>query len=165
LQFCVARIQRQIDDLIRSGAIPGRHDVFARDLEVRRVGVGMAANTKKPVAVGWHIGFVVMLAQTGSPSRAGPETVGVFQPAMTPHTRNGVDAVLGVAGTAEVDHSLECSSAAMTVVTAGADIRVIQVGVVESGSPVKILRRRYVGTGLPEAGVTLSALSHRTDRV
>jgi len=125
----------------------------------------MAVDAKKTIAVGRCTGFVVMLAQTGSPTRAGPETVGVFQTAVTPHAGDGVDTVLGVGGTADVDHSLEGSSAAMTVVTAGVDIRVIQVGGVETGSPVETLCHRYIGTGLPETGVTLGALSHRTDRV
>jgi hypothetical protein len=58
---------------------------------------------------------------------------------MTPHAGDGVGAVLGVAGTAEVDQSLEGSRAAMTIVAAGTDIRVIQMGVVETGSPVEIL--------------------------
>jgi hypothetical protein len=39
------------------------------------------------------------------------------------------------------------------------------VGVVETGSPVKVLRHRYVGAALPEAGVTLGALSHNTNSV
>jgi hypothetical protein len=125
----------------------------------------MASNTKKTVAVGGRTSFVVMLAQAGSPSRARPETVGVFQTAMTPHTGNEIDTILSRTGAAEVYLPLKCSSTAMAVVTAGADIRVIQVGGVETGPPVKILRRRYVGAALPETGVTLGALSDRTDRV
>jgi hypothetical protein len=78
LQVRIARIHRKIDDVIRGGSIPSRHDVLARDLEVRRVGVFMAVDAKKTLAVGWRTGFVVMLAQTGSPSRARPETVGIF---------------------------------------------------------------------------------------
>jgi hypothetical protein len=38
----------------------------------------MAVSAKKTVAIGWRTCFVVMLAQTGSPSRARPETVGIF---------------------------------------------------------------------------------------
>jgi hypothetical protein len=78
---------------------------------------------------------------------------------MTPHTGNEVDTILSRTGAAEVHLHLECSSAAMAVITAGANIRVIQVGVVETGSPVKVLRHRNVGAALPEAGVTLGALS------
>jgi hypothetical protein len=84
---------------------------------------------------------------------------------MTSHTGDEIDAVHRVGRTAEVYHSLECSIAAVTVVTAGANIRVIQVGIVETDSPIKILRRRYVGAALPEAGVTLGALSHSADSV
>jgi len=38
----------------------------------------MAVNAKKTVAVGRRTGFVVMLAQTGSPTRALPQIVGIF---------------------------------------------------------------------------------------
>jgi hypothetical protein len=38
----------------------------------------MAVNAEKTVAVGGRTCFVVMLAQTGSPSRARPEIVGIF---------------------------------------------------------------------------------------
>jgi len=38
----------------------------------------MAVNAKKTIAVGWCTCFVVMLAQTGSPTRARPEIIGVF---------------------------------------------------------------------------------------
>jgi len=41
-----------------------------------------------------YAGIVMVLAQTGSPSVAiGPETVGVFEAAMTPHTGNEVSTV------------------------------------------------------------------------
>jgi hypothetical protein len=78
LQVRIARIQRKTDDFIRGGSIPDRHDVLARDLEVCRIGVFMAVNTKKTFAVGWRTFFVVMLAQTGTPSRTRPETVGIL---------------------------------------------------------------------------------------
>jgi hypothetical protein len=38
----------------------------------------MAVDAKKTIAVGWRTCFVVMLAQTGSPSRTRPKTVGIF---------------------------------------------------------------------------------------
>jgi hypothetical protein len=38
----------------------------------------MAGDAEETVAVGRRTGFVVMLAQTGSPTRARPETVGIF---------------------------------------------------------------------------------------
>jgi hypothetical protein len=125
----------------------------------------MAGNTKETVAVGWHTCFVVMLAKTGSPTRAVPLIVGIFQTTMTAHTGDEVDAVLRGGGVAEVYHTAECSSAAVAGITAAVDIRIIQVGFVETGSPVKILRRRYVGTGLPEAGVTLGAPTRVIDGV
>jgi hypothetical protein len=78
LQVRIARIHRKKNDFIHGGSIPGRHDVLTRDHEARRVGVEMAVDAKKTLAVGWRTGFVVMLAQTGSPSRARPETVGIF---------------------------------------------------------------------------------------
>jgi hypothetical protein len=84
---------------------------------------------------------------------------------MTPHTANEVDTVHSGAGAIEVYHSLECSSAAVAMITGAADIRIIQVGVVETGSPVKVLRHRYVRAALPEAGVTLGALSLSADSV
>jgi hypothetical protein len=125
----------------------------------------MAVSAKKTVAVGWRTCFVVMLAQTGSPSRTRSQIVGVFQTAVTPRTGNEVGTVHSSAGTAEVYHSLECPNAAVAIITAAANIRIIQVGVVETGSPVEVLRRRYVGAALPEAGVTLGALSHSADSV
>jgi hypothetical protein len=125
----------------------------------------MAGNTKKTVAVSWRAGFVVMLAKAGSPARAGPETVGVFQTAMAAHTGDEIDIVLGRTGTAEVYHPLEGSSAAMTGVTAGVNIRVVQVGIVETDSPGKALSRRYVVAVFPEGGVTLGALSLFVDGV
>jgi hypothetical protein len=125
----------------------------------------MAVDAIKTVAVGRRTCFVVMLAQTGSPTRAIPQIVGIFQTAMTPHTRNEVDTVHGNGGTTEVYHSAGRPSAAVAGITAGANIRIIQVGVVETGSPVKILRRRYVRAALPEAGVTLGALPLVVDGV
>jgi hypothetical protein len=117
----------------------------------------MAGNTEFTVAVGRHICFVVMLAQTGSPTRAVPLSVGIFHTTMTAHTGDEVDAVLRVGGAAEVYHiGVVCISAAVADITA-VEIRFFGVGVVETGFPVMILRRRYVGTGLPEAGVTLGA--------
>jgi hypothetical protein len=38
----------------------------------------MTVKAKKAAAVGWHTCSVVMLAETGSPSRTRPETVGIF---------------------------------------------------------------------------------------
>jgi hypothetical protein len=125
----------------------------------------MAVDAEKTVAVGGRTCFVVMLAQSGSPSRARPESVGIFQTAMTPHTGNEVDTVLCGTGTAEVYQSAGRPNTAVAVITGAANIRVIQVGVVETGSPVKILRHRYVRAALPEAGVTLGALSHSADSV
>jgi hypothetical protein len=105
---------------------------------------------------------VMMLAQTRSPSRAvhWRNRVSIIETAVTPHTGNRVDAVLGVAGAAEVYLSNEpYISAAVAVVTAAANIRIIQVSDVETGSPGKALRRRHVALVILEAGVTLSAPS------
>jgi len=124
----------------------------------------MAISAKKTVAIGRRTGSGVMLAQTGAPTRARPEGVGIFQAAVTPHAGDGVDTVLGDAGTAEVDHSQGGNiSAAMAVVTVGADIRAIQVGGMETRAPVIPLCRRDVGTALPKAGVALGAISDRID--
>jgi hypothetical protein len=79
---------------------------------------------------------------------------------MTPHTGNGVITVPGVAGTAEVYLSAGCVNAAVTVVTVAANIRIIRVGVVETGFPVNALGIRVVVAVTPEAGVALAALSH-----
>jgi hypothetical protein len=111
-----------------------------------------------------YAGIVMVLAQTGSPSVAkGPETVGIFETAVAPRTGNGVNTVLSVAGTAEVYRSLGnggCIDATVTVVTAAANIRIIQVGVVETDSPVNALSVRVVVTVIPESGVALAAPSH-----
>jgi hypothetical protein len=124
----------------------------------------MAGNTIKTVAVGGRTCFVVMLAQAGSPSRARPETVGVFQTAMTAHASDEVDTILSRTGAAEVHLPLGCSNAVMTVFTARVNIRIFQVAVVETDSPGKSLSRRFVGAVL-EAGVTLGALPLVVDRV
>jgi len=125
----------------------------------------VAVHAVETVAIGWRAGFVVMLAQAGSPTRSRSETVGIFQTAVTSHTRDGIDAVLGVARTAEVDHPAGCSRTAMTVVTGGLDIRISQVNVVEIGSPIESLGGRYVRGALVEGGVALGALPHSADRV
>ena len=119
----------------------------------------MAINAMKTEAVGRCTRFIVMLAQTGSPPRARPRSVGIFYTAMTPHTGNGVRAVRSGVGNAEVCHSDGCSFAAVTVVAAAANSRIIQVGVVETLSPGMALSRRYVAFVIPEAGVALGSLS------
>jgi hypothetical protein len=120
----------------------------------------MAMNAKKTEAVGRRTRFIVMLAQTGSPPRARPISVGIFYTAMTPHTGNGVRTVRSGVGNAEVCHSDGCSFAAVTVVAVAANGRIIQVGVVETTSPGIALSRRYVALVVPEAGVALGATSH-----
>jgi hypothetical protein len=116
---------------------------------------------------GRFAGIVMMLAQTGSPSRAVTwrDAVGIFQTAVTPHTGNRVNAVLGVAGTAEIYLSVKrCISAVVAVVTAAVDIRINRMGVVETGVPGKgvsqrALSHRHVGVVILEAGVALGAPS------
>jgi len=160
-QARIARIQRKTDDGIRDGTIPGRHDVLARGRKiVQRIGVAMAVVAKITRAIGWHTCFHVMLAQTGSPSRARgrQDTVGIVETAMTPHAGNVVDIVLSVAGAAEVYRSTGCSSAVVTGATA-AKTQIIHVGIVETGSPGMALSRRRVAAVIPEAGVALGALS------
>jgi hypothetical protein len=98
-----------------------------------------------------------MLAQTGSPSRAVPLVVGIFQATVAAHTGDEVDTVLRRTGTAEIYHVAECSCAAVAGITVAADIRIIQVGFVETGSPIKTLCDRNVGAALSETGVTLGA--------
>jgi hypothetical protein len=122
----------------------------------------MAVVAKITRAVGWHTCFHVMLAQTGSPSRARgrQDTVGIFYAAMTPHTGNGVSTVCSGVGNAEMCHSDGCPLAAVTVVTASANSRIIQVGIVQALSPGIALSRRYVAFVIPEAGVALAAPSH-----
>jgi hypothetical protein len=108
-------------------------------------------------------GFVMMLTQTGSPSRAvhWRFTVGIRETAVTPHTGNRVRTVLGVTGTTEVYLSKETDvGTAVAVVTAAADVRIAQVGVVETASPAKVaLSHRDVAFVIPEASVALSAPS------
>jgi hypothetical protein len=101
----------------------------------------MAGNTIKTVAVGGRTGFVVMLPQTGSPSRARPETVVVFQTAMTAHASDEVDTILSRTGAAEVHLPPGCSNAAVASITARVNIRVIQVGIMETDSPGIALSR------------------------
>jgi hypothetical protein len=121
----------------------------------------MTVTANKKIAVGWRTCIRVMLAQTGSPSRPKrPESVGIFYTAMTPHTGNEVRTVRSGVGNAEVCHSDGCSFAAVTVVAAAANSRIIQVGVVETLSPGMALSRRYVAFVIPEAGVALGAASH-----
>ena len=55
----------------------------------------MTVIAKKAVAVSRHTRVDVMLAQTGSPTGAIPQIVGIFQTAVTTHAGNGIDAVLG----------------------------------------------------------------------
>jgi hypothetical protein len=113
------------------------------------------------ITTGWKnpVRDPVVLAQTGSPSVAiGPETVGICETAMAPRTGDGVNTVFSVAGTAEVYLSNKrYSSAAVAVVTAAVNIRIIQVGVVETGIPRNALSRRLVFLVIPEAGVALGA--------
>jgi hypothetical protein len=122
----------------------------------------MAVTTNKTQAVGWRTCLPVMLAQAGSPprTRIWRDRVGIFYTAMTPHTGNEVRTVRSGVGNAEVCHSDGCSFAAVTVVAAAANSRIIQVGVVETVSPGMALSRRYVAFVIPEAGVALGAASH-----
>jgi hypothetical protein len=79
---------------------------------------------------------------------------------MTPHTGNGVNAVLGDVGAADVHSIAGCSSAVMAVVTASAlNIRIVQVGFVEMASPDIALSRGRVAVAFAETGVALGALS------
>jgi hypothetical protein len=120
----------------------------------------MAINAKKTEAVGRCTRFMVMLAQTGSPPRARPRSVGIFYTAMTPHTGNGVNAVLSDVGTADVYPITGCSSAVVAVLTGRAfNIRIVQVGFVEMGSPNKALSHRRVAVAFAEAGVAVGAPS------
>jgi hypothetical protein len=125
----------------------------------------VAVDAEKTIAVSRYTRRVVMLAQTGTPSRTQPDTVGVLQAAVAPHAGNEVDAVHRRGGTAEVDLPLERPIAAMAVVAIVPNIGVVEVGVVETDPPVEILRRRYVGAALPEAGMALSAPPLVVDRV
>jgi hypothetical protein len=139
---------------IEGGAIPARRDVLTSGREARRVGVAMT-NYADGLA-----GSVVMLAQTGSPSRAvrGRDRVGIFRPAVTPHTGNGVDTVLGGAGAAEVYRIARYSSAVVTVATVAANIHIIQVDLVEMACPdMAPLSLRRIGA-LAEGAVALGAL-------
>ncbi len=120
----------------------------------------MTINAIKAEAVGRCTCFIVMLAQTGSPPRAWPRSVGIFYTAVAPHTGNEVRTVRSGVGNAEVCHSDGCSFAAVTVVATAANSRIIQVGVVETLSPGMALSRRHVAFVIPEAGVTLAAASH-----
>jgi hypothetical protein len=120
----------------------------------------MAMNAKKAEAVGRRTCFIVMLAQTGSPSRARSIRVGIVYTAMTPHTGNSVNAVLSDVGTADVYRITGCSSAVVAVLTGRAfNIRIVQVGFVEMGSPNKALSHRRVAVAFAEAGVALGAPS------
>ncbi len=65
----------------------------------------MAVSANKTQAVGWRTCLHVMLAQTGSPSRARPISVGIIYTAMTPHTGNEVRTVHSGVGLAELYHS------------------------------------------------------------
>jgi hypothetical protein len=119
----------------------------------------MTGSAKKTVAVSRRTRVDVMLAQTGSPPRASPQIVFIFQAAVTPHTGNGVDAILSGGRTAEVYRPTLGSSAAVTVVTAAFDIRIAQMGCVEAVPPGPALGHRGVVVVVPEAGVTLGAAS------
>ena len=110
-----------------------------------------------------------MLAQAGAPSVSNKtEPVSVLKTSVATHAADGIDPVLRVCRTTEPHLSTRRSGSTVAIVTAtigvAFDIRVVQMDVVQGGSPGNALARGRIRAA-PERAMARCALSHVVDTI